>query len=126
MRLMRMVPGFLGTGLRLIQFNNPASTNYHKNKHETKPPIPFQVHTHRCSARFRRVNGRLDSQECLRGLFATINGDYQNRGGSIFHYTAAGTKSTFGPPLDRPRGMAFDTVGNLFVATTTLDSPSRV
>ena len=54
-------------------------------------------------------------------LFASINGDYQNRGGSIFQYTAAGTKSTFGLPVDSPRGMAFDSVGNLFVATTTLD-----
>jgi hypothetical protein len=54
-------------------------------------------------------------------LFASINGDYQNRGGSISHYTAAGTKSTFGPPLDRARGTSFDSVRNLFVATTTLD-----
>jgi hypothetical protein len=108
-----------------MQGNNPVSTNYHKNKHETKPPILFQIHAHRYNARFSSVSGRLDSQECLRrpgDLFASVNGNHQNGGGSIFQYAPNGTHSIFASNLDRPRGLAFDNAGNLFVATTTLDN----
>jgi sugar lactone lactonase YvrE len=55
-------------------------------------------------------------------LFASINGTAQNGGGSIFQYTPAGDESTLFDTIDRPRGLAFDSAGNLFVATNTLDN----
>lgn len=54
-------------------------------------------------------------------LFASINGTAQNSGGSIFQYTPAGDESAFGSDLDRPRGLAFNSAGDLFVATNQLD-----
>jgi DNA-binding beta-propeller fold protein YncE len=54
-------------------------------------------------------------------LFASINGTTQNGGGSILEFTPSGVQSTFASALGRPRGVAFDSAGNLFVATTTLD-----
>jgi hypothetical protein len=55
-------------------------------------------------------------------LFASVNGNHQNGGGSIFQYAPDGTPSTFISNLDRPRGLAFDNAGNHFVATNTLDN----
>jgi hypothetical protein len=54
-------------------------------------------------------------------LFASINGTAQNGGGSIFQYTPDGSESSFDDGLDRPRGLAFDSVGNLYVATNSFD-----
>jgi hypothetical protein len=54
-------------------------------------------------------------------LFASINGTTQNGGGSILEFTPPGVQSTFASLLDRPRGVAFDSAGNLFVATTAID-----
>jgi len=54
-------------------------------------------------------------------LFASINGTTQNDGGSILEFTPPGVQSTFASTLSRPRGVAFDSAGNLFVATTTVD-----
>ena len=34
----------------------------------------------------------------------------------IFEYTPDGTQSTYATGLDNPRGLAFDSIGNLFVA----------
>jgi hypothetical protein len=55
-------------------------------------------------------------------LFASVSGTNQNGGGSIFQYAPGGTLTTFASGLDEPRGLAFDSVGNLFVATNTGDS----
>src|SRR5256885_11623075 len=55
-------------------------------------------------------------------LYVSINGNGSNSGGSIFEYTLAGTQTTFASGLSRPRGLAFDGVGNFFVATT-FDTP---
>jgi hypothetical protein len=55
-------------------------------------------------------------------LFASVSGTNQNGGGSIFQYAPGGTLTTFASGLDEPRGLAFDSVGNLFVATNTSDS----
>ena len=52
-------------------------------------------------------------------LYVSISGDGSNSGGSIFEYTPDGTQTTFASGLSRPRGLAFDNGGNLFVATTT-------
>src|SRR5947209_15905728 len=40
-------------------------------------------------------------------------------GGShvIFEYTPTGTQSTYATGLDNPRGLAFDSIGNLFATT---------
>jgi sugar lactone lactonase YvrE len=51
-------------------------------------------------------------------LFASVNGTGGNGGGFIYKYTSNGVQSTFASGLSRPRGLAFDSVGNLFVATT--------
>src|SRR5438270_7595596 len=62
----------------------------------------------------------------LAAIFAlTITAHAQNLyvsanvpGGShaIFEYTPAGTQSTYATGLNNPRGLAFDSIGNLFAA----------
>jgi sugar lactone lactonase YvrE len=55
-------------------------------------------------------------------LFATIDGAPRKNGaGFIYKYTADGVQSTFASGLNRPRGLAFDSAGNLFVTTTFCD-----
>ena len=45
-----------------------------------------------------------------------------NQGGSIFEYTPAGIQSTFASyPTKLPRGLAFDSNGNLFAAVSNFD-----
>jgi sugar lactone lactonase YvrE len=46
-----------------------------------------------------------------------------NFSGSISEYTPDGMQSTFASGLARPRGLAFDTSGNLFVAVTYFAPP---
>jgi DNA-binding beta-propeller fold protein YncE len=58
-------------------------------------------------------------------LFASVNGGFGNGLGSIYQYTPNGERSTFASGLDRPRGLAFDSAGNLFVATTYIDATFR-
>jgi sugar lactone lactonase YvrE len=41
--------------------------------------------------------------------------------GSIFEYTPTAVQRSFVSGLSRPRGLAFDSAGNLFVATTSFD-----
>jgi len=48
-------------------------------------------------------------------VFASVNGP-----GSILQYTPAGKQSTFFMGLVQPRGMAFDSAGNLYVATNPI------
>jgi len=50
-------------------------------------------------------------------LFASINGGPGNGVGFIYKYTPDGVQSTVASGLSRPRGVAFDTAANLFVAT---------
>jgi DNA-binding beta-propeller fold protein YncE len=50
-------------------------------------------------------------------LFASVNGTGGNGGGFIYKYSPTGVQSTFASGLSRPRGLAFDSAGNLFVAT---------
>lgn len=57
-------------------------------------------------------------------LFVSINGDGNNGGGFIYEYNRDGVQSTFAAGLSRPRGVAFDHFGNLFVVTNTFDSVS--
>lgn len=50
-------------------------------------------------------------------LFASVNGGFPGTGlGSIYQYTPEGVQSTFVSGLTHPRGLAFDSAGNLFVA----------
>jgi hypothetical protein len=57
-------------------------------------------------------------------LFASVNGAANNGGGFIYQYNPGGVQSTFAAGLSRPRGVAFDHSGNLFVVTNTFDSVS--
>src|SRR5215475_828403 len=57
-------------------------------------------------------------------LFVSINGNTQNGGGFIYEYNPGGVQSIFAAGLSRPRGVAFDHSGNLFVVTNTFDSVS--
>ncbi|MEP7014722.1 MAG: kelch repeat-containing protein [Verrucomicrobiota bacterium] len=59
-------------------------------------------------------------------LFASLNGQVNtgNTGGSILEFTSAGGQSIFKSPEGRPRGVAFDGAGNLFVATNPFDGGS--
>jgi hypothetical protein len=57
---------------------------------------------------------------CLRAasgdLFASINGSGGNGGGFIYQFSSRGTQSIFLSGVSRPRGVAFESAGNLFVA----------
>jgi sugar lactone lactonase YvrE len=68
--------------------------------------------------------GAVTANGALNDLFASVNGAANNGGGFIYEYTPAGVQSIFAPGLSRPRGMAFDHFGNLFVVTNTFDSAS--
>src|SRR4029077_13977148 len=57
-------------------------------------------------------------------LFVSANGTANNGGGFIYEYNPGGVQSIFASGLSRPRGVAFDHFGNLFVVTNTLDSVS--
>jgi hypothetical protein len=59
-------------------------------------------------------------------LIASINGALQNGEGFIYSYTPNGVQSTFASGLSRPRGLAFDSVGNLFVATNFCEGNGAV
>src|SRR5258705_6644873 len=61
--------------------------------------------------------GAVTAQGAPNDLFASINGT-----GSIYEYTPAGVQSLFASNLSEPRGVAFDSFGNLFVANT-FDAP---
>jgi sugar lactone lactonase YvrE len=49
-----------------------------------------------------------------------------NFSGSISEYTPDGMQSTFASGLARPRGLAFDSSGNLFVAVTYFAPPNQL
>ena len=68
--------------------------------------------------------GAVTANATLNDLFASVNGDTQNGGGFIYQYNPGGVQSTFAAGLSRPRGVAFDHFGNLFVVTNTFDSVS--
>jgi len=51
-------------------------------------------------------------------LYVSVNGDFSNTGGSISEYTPGGTQTTFASKLAEPRGLAFDSSGNLFLGET--------
>jgi len=51
-------------------------------------------------------------------LYVTVNGDFSNSGGSISEYTPAAMQTTFASGLAQPRGLAFDSSGNLIVGAT--------
>jgi len=68
--------------------------------------------------------GAATANGALNDLFASINGSGDNGGGFIYEYNPGGVQSTFASGLSRPRGLAFDHFGNLFVVTNTLDSVS--
>ena len=56
-------------------------------------------------------------------LFASVNGARGNGQGSIVQYSLNGMQSTLASGLSHPRGLAFDNEGNLFVATTFVQTP---
>jgi sugar lactone lactonase YvrE len=68
--------------------------------------------------------GAVTTNGALNDLFASVNGDTHNGGGFIYKYTPGGVQSTFAAGLSRPRGVAFDHFGNLFVVTNTFDDVS--
>jgi len=55
-------------------------------------------------------------------LFASIDGSPGNGAGFIYKYTPNGERSTVAFGLSRPRGLAFDSAGSLFVATNFCDA----
>jgi len=55
-------------------------------------------------------------------LFASVNHPNPTGNGAIFAYTPTGVQSTFVANVVQPRGLAFDSVGNLFVASTGFDN----
>jgi DNA-binding beta-propeller fold protein YncE len=55
-------------------------------------------------------------------LFASIDGAPANGVGFIYKYTPNGVQTTVASGLSRPRGLAFDSAGNLFVATNFCDA----
>jgi DNA-binding beta-propeller fold protein YncE len=70
------------------------------------------------------ATGAVTANGTLNDLFASVNGAANNGGGFIYQYNPGGVQSTFAAGLSRPRGVAFDHSGNLFVVTNTFDSVS--
>src|SRR5258708_32469899 len=58
-------------------------------------------------------------------LFVSINGDGNNGGGFIYEYNPGGVQSTFAAGLSRPRGIALDHFGHLFVGTNPFHPGSQ-
>lgn len=50
-------------------------------------------------------------------LFASVNRNDPNGNGAIYQYTPGGVQTILTSGLSQPRGVGFDSVGNLFVAT---------
>jgi sugar lactone lactonase YvrE len=65
--------------------------------------------------------GAVTTKGALNDLYASVNGAANNGGGFVYQYNPSGVQSIFASGLSRPRGVAFDHVANLFVATNTLD-----
>ena len=55
-------------------------------------------------------------------LYVSVNGPLgpSNSNGSISEYTPTGVQTTFASGIPRPRGLAFDAVGNLDAAISAL------
>jgi len=70
------------------------------------------------------ATGAVTANGALNDLFASVNGAANNGGGFIYEYNPGGVQSIFASGLSRPRGVAFDHIGNLFVVTNTFDSAS--
>jgi sugar lactone lactonase YvrE len=68
------------------------------------------------------ATGTLTANGAPGDLFASVNGGPGNGVGSIYQYTPSGVQTIFASGLSRPRGLAFDSAGNLFVATTFVDA----
>jgi sugar lactone lactonase YvrE len=66
--------------------------------------------------------GTLTVNGAVNDLFVSVDGTGDNGGGFIYKYTPNGVQSTFAAGLSRPRGVAFDRFGNLYVAITTSNS----
>jgi sugar lactone lactonase YvrE len=66
--------------------------------------------------------GAVTGNGALGDLFASVNGSGDNGGGFIYQFTPTGVQSIFASGLSRPRGVAFNTTGNLFVANMTCDN----
>ncbi len=60
--------------------------------------------------------GTLTANGASGDLFASIDAGPGN--GSIYQYTPTGVQTTFASGLSHPRGLAFDSAGNVFVATS--------
>jgi sugar lactone lactonase YvrE len=64
----------------------------------------------------------LSAQGAPGDLFASIDTSFGNGVGAIYQYTPAGVQTTLASGLSRPRGLAFDSAGNLLVATNFCDA----
>src|ERR1700720_3288664 len=53
-------------------------------------------------------------------LYVSVNGPLGSDDGSISEYTPAGVQTTFASGIPQPRGLAFDSMGNLYAAITAL------
>lgn len=71
--------------------------------------------------------GALNAHGASGDVFVSVNriGSTGIGGGAIYQYTPYGVQTTFASGLTQPRGVAFDSVGNLFVATTSCDNAAK-
>jgi len=69
--------------------------------------------------------GAVTANGALGDLFVSIGGDGTNGVGLIYKYSPDGVQSIFASGLSNPRGLAFDRLGNLFVANTTYDDVTQ-
>jgi hypothetical protein len=66
--------------------------------------------------------GAVTANGGAKDLYASVNGNGLDNGGFIYQITPTGMESIFASGLSRPRGVAFDQSGNLFVANETCDN----
>src|SRR6266480_4085124 len=65
------------------------------------------------------VLGPLNAYGASGDLFVSVNHIGPNGGGALYQYDPNGVRTIFTSGLSQPRGLGFDSLGNLFVATTS-------
>jgi sugar lactone lactonase YvrE len=119
-----MVPGSARNRIAANQKSSSQETNMKTNIQSHDSPLQFRTER---NIRLIIITGLAvcitlcGTPGTARGeqLFASVNGTTQDGGGSIVQYAPDGTASTFASGLSRPRGLVFDSAGNLFVSTNT-------
>jgi len=68
---------------------------------------------------FALVLGPLNVYGASGDVFVSVDRVSSSGGGALYQYDPDGVRTVFASDLSKPRGLGFDSLGNLFVATTS-------